>query len=162
MRLIDLAQPLRSRPLAAGTLAAMVVVVNFLLSVQMERTLQSFPFLLPLTGVTLVAFLAGRGSAIATAVLSGLVALVSMLRFGVRTFWAGGNAVPPRLHRSEVVPVLFLLALSVFMTVQAGPILGYLGRANDGIHRPQDYIERVLHAAPVAGAADVANGGEGA
>ncbi|MDN4055589.1 monovalent cation/H+ antiporter subunit D [Massilia sp. YIM B02763] len=98
----------------------------------------------------------------ALVILSGLVALVSMLRFGVRTFWAGGNAVPPRLHRSEVVPVLFLLALSVFMTVQAGPILGYLGRANDGIHRPQDYIERVLHAAPVAGAAAVANGGEGA
>jgi multicomponent K+:H+ antiporter subunit D len=85
----------------------------------------------------------------ALVILSGLMALLAMLRFGVRTFWAGATAVPPRLHRSEVVPVLFLLALSVFMTVQAGPIVDYLGRANDGIHRPRDYIERVLQAQPV-------------
>jgi multicomponent K+:H+ antiporter subunit D len=92
----------------------------------------------------------------ALVILSGLVTLISMLRFGVRTFWAGSVALPPRLHRSEVMPVLFLLALSVFMTVQAGPIFAYLGRANDGIHRPQDYIERVLHTAPVAAPAAVA------
>ena len=94
----------------------------------------------------------------ALVILSGLVAVISMLRFGVRTFWAGGAAVPPRLHRSEVMPVLFLLALSVFMTVQAGPIFDYLGRTNAGIHRPQDYIERVLHAAPVAGPAKTGEG----
>ncbi len=74
---------------------------------------------------------------------SGLVAVMAMLRFGVRTFWAT-KALPPRLHRSEVVPVVFLLALSGFMTVEAGPIFGYLGRASEGIHRPADYIERVL------------------
>ncbi len=74
---------------------------------------------------------------------SGLVAVMAMLRFGVRTFWAT-KAVPPKLHRSEVVPVVFLLALSGFMTVEAGPIFGYLGRASEGIHRPADYIERVL------------------
>jgi multicomponent K+:H+ antiporter subunit D len=74
---------------------------------------------------------------------SGLVAVMAMLRFGVRTFWAT-KSVPPRLHRSEVLPVVFLLALSGFMTVEAGPIFGYLGRASEGIHRPADYIERVL------------------
>jgi multicomponent K+:H+ antiporter subunit D len=85
---------------------------------------------------------------------SGLVAVLSMMRFGVRTFWAnsgaGASATPPRLHRSEVVPVVFLLALSVFMTVEAGPIFAYLGRASEGIHRPADYIGRVLGQPPVA------------
>jgi len=74
---------------------------------------------------------------------SGLVAVMAMLRFGVRTFWAT-RAAPPRLHRSEVAPVLFLLALSGVMTIEAGPIFGYLGRASAGIHRPADYIGRVL------------------
>ena len=80
----------------------------------------------------------------ALVILSGLVAIVSMMRFGVRTFWANGGAVPPRMHRSEVMPVLFLLLLSGFLTVQAGPVFGYLGRASAGIHRPGDYVARVL------------------
>jgi multicomponent K+:H+ antiporter subunit D len=78
---------------------------------------------------------------------SGLVAVMAMLRFGVRTFWANSaasKAAPPKLHRSEVAPVVFLLALSAVMTVEAGPIFGYLGRASAGIHRPADYIGRVL------------------
>ena len=37
-----------------------------------------------------------------------------------------------------------LLALSGVMTIEAGPIFGYLGRASAGIHRPADYIGRVL------------------
>jgi multicomponent K+:H+ antiporter subunit D len=82
---------------------------------------------------------------------SGLASVMALLRFGVRTFWvtsgaAGGaqKVVPPRLHRSEVMPVVFLLSLSALMTIQAGPIFGYLERASDGIHRPGDYIGRVL------------------
>jgi len=81
----------------------------------------------------------------ALVIASGLVAVLSMMRFGVRTFWATAGSAPPRLHRSEVLPVAFLLALSVFMTVQASPIFAYLGRASAGIHRPADYVERVLH-----------------
>jgi multicomponent K+:H+ antiporter subunit D len=89
---------------------------------------------------------------------SGLVAVTAMLRFGVRTFWAT-KSVPPRLHRSEVLPVVFLLALSGFMTVEAGPIFGYLGRASQGIHRPADYIERVLGHRAVPSAAAVSGAG---
>jgi len=88
---------------------------------------------------------------------SGLVAAMAMLRFGVRTFWAT-KAAPPRLHRSEVAPVLFLLALSGVMTIEAGPIFGYLGRASDGIHRPADYIGRVLGHPAVPSASSVAEG----
>jgi multicomponent K+:H+ antiporter subunit D len=78
---------------------------------------------------------------------SGLASVMALMRFGVRTFWAAGGtqaAIPPRLHRSEVMPVVFLLSLSALMTIEAGPIFGYLDRASEGIHRPGDYVGRVL------------------
>ena len=83
--------------------------------------------------------------------VSGLIAIISMLRFGVRTFWATPVATPPRLHLSEVTPITALLLLSVAMTVQARPLFDYLGRASADIHRPANYIERVLTAPAVPG-----------
>ena len=97
---------------------------------------------------------AGAWMLIALVLASGLVSVMAMLRFGVRTFWAT-RAAPPRLHRSEVIPVVFLLGLSAVMTVEAGPIFGYLGRAGAGIQRPADYVARVLGTAPVPGPATV-------
>ena len=91
-QLIDLAQPLRGRPAAAFAVAALLVVAQLAISAQAGRTLQSFPFLLPLTAVTSVAFFAGRWPAIATAVLSGLVAQYFVLP-PTRTFaltWPAG------------------------------------------------------------------------
>ena len=84
-------------------------------------------------------------------IVSGLIAVISMMRFGVRTFWASGATEPPKVHRSEVAPILFLLALSVLMTVQANPLFGYLTRASDDIHRPGGYIGRVLAEPTVPG-----------
>ncbi|MET0963985.1 MAG: monovalent cation/H+ antiporter subunit D [Noviherbaspirillum sp.] len=77
-------------------------------------------------------------------VLSGLATIISMMRFGVRTFWASGKVAPPRLQLTEAIPVSLLLLLCVLMTVQAGPIFDYLGRTSDGLHRPALYIQRVL------------------
>ena len=90
-------------------------------------------------------------SLMALIVLSGLIAVISMMRFGVRTFWANAGAEPPKLHRSEVAPVLFLLGLSVLMTVHANALFGYLGRASDDIHRPATYVQRVLGTPTVPG-----------
>jgi len=88
-------------------------------------------------------------------IVSGLIAVISMMRFGVRTFWASGATEPPKVHRSEVAPILFLLALSVLMTVQANPLFGYLTRASDDIHRPGGYIGRVLAEPTVPGPGSV-------
>jgi len=88
----------------------------------------------------------------ALVLVSGLVSVMALMRFGVRTFWAT-RAAPPALHLSEVLPVVFLLGLTAVMSVQASPILAYLGRASEGIHRPGDYVERVLRHAPVPGPA---------
>ena len=92
MKLIDFAQPLRGRPVAAYVLAAIVVVAQFVISDPAARTLSSFPFLLPLTGITLVAFLAGRGPAITAAVLSGLIAQYYVLPpfHSFRVVWPAG------------------------------------------------------------------------
>jgi len=83
--------------------------------------------------------------------VSGLISIISMLRFGVRTFWATPVVTPPRLHLSEVAPIAALLLLSVAMTVQARPLFDYLGRASADIHRPANYIERVLTEPAVPG-----------
>ena len=84
-------------------------------------------------------------------VLSGLAAIIAMMRFGVRTFWAAGKVLPPPLRLTEVAPVSLLLAACVVMTVQAGPILGYLGRASGDLHQPGLYIRSVLSAPVVPG-----------
>jgi len=96
----------------------------------------------------------------ALVLVSGLVSVMALMRFGVRTFWAT-RAAPPALHLSEVLPVVFLLGLTAVMSAQASPILSYLGRASEGIHRPGDYVERVLRQAPVPGpqAGQVHDGG---
>jgi multicomponent K+:H+ antiporter subunit D len=77
-------------------------------------------------------------------VLSGLATIIAMLRFGVRTFWAAGTVAPPRLQMTEAAPVTLLLLLCGAMTVQAGPVLAYLGRASEGLHQPANYVGRVL------------------
>lgn len=88
-------------------------------------------------------------SLMALIILSGLVAIVSLMRFGVRTFWAAEIVGPPRLHTAEVMPVAALLLVSVVLTIQAQPVFSYLARAGADIHRPQLYIDAVLGTQPV-------------
>jgi multicomponent K+:H+ antiporter subunit D len=80
--------------------------------------------------------------------VSGLVAIISLTRFGVRTFWAT-SVVPPRLRVMEVMPVGLLLLSSMALTLQAGPAFDYLARASADLHRPLGYVDPVL-AAPMA------------
>ena len=81
---------------------------------------------------------------------SGMIAIVSLMRFGVRTFWSADAIAPPRLHTAEVMPVAALLVVSVVLTTQAQPLLDYLGRASADIHRPGLTIDRVLRTPPVS------------
>jgi len=82
--------------------------------------------------------------------LSGMAAIIALMRFGVRTFWASG-AVNARLKFSEAVPVALLLGCCVFLTLQAGPVFAYLERASADLHRPALYIETVLSEPVVPG-----------
>ncbi|THF61165.1 monovalent cation/H+ antiporter subunit D [Pseudothauera rhizosphaerae] len=84
---------------------------------------------------------------------SGLAAIIALMRFGVRTFWAAGAVMPPRLQPTEVLPVGLLLLLCVGLTVAAGPVFGYLERTSADLHRPGQYIDSVLSAPVVPGVA---------
>jgi multicomponent K+:H+ antiporter subunit D len=76
-------------------------------------------------------------------ILSGLAALVSVGRAGIRVFWAEGARVP-RVRVIEIAPVLALLALCLALTVAAGPAMRYAQDVAQALHAPRHYIESVL------------------
>ncbi len=86
---------------------------------------------------------------IALIILSGLAAIIALMRLGVRIFWASGAVTPPRLQVSEAAPVSALVLLCVLLTLQAGTVFDYLGRTVDGLSRGADYQARVLGEPPV-------------
>ena len=76
-------------------------------------------------------------------ILSGLGALIALLRFGMRRFWA--EAVPaPRILALEVVPVLMLLAMILLMTIRADAVLSYTRVTAQTLLNPAIYRETVL------------------
>lgn len=86
----------------------------------------------------------------ALVILSGMAAIIALMRFGVRTFWSITAPIPPRITLTEGLPVLALLLLAVSMTFAAGPVRGYLDRVAADQNNPQRYIQQVL-TTPVAG-----------
>ena len=72
MNIMRLAQPVRARLWAGYGLALLLTLVAFAGFELFPGVLHDFPFLLPVTGVTIVAFLGGMGPAILTAALSEL------------------------------------------------------------------------------------------
>ncbi|MCW5576282.1 MAG: monovalent cation/H+ antiporter subunit D [Burkholderiales bacterium] len=83
-------------------------------------------------------------------IAAGLAAIISLMRFGVRTFWATAIDVPPKLRFSEAIPIGMLLILCVALTAGAGGMLDYLGCTADGLLHGGQYAERVLAEPPVA------------
>lgn len=83
---------------------------------------------------------------IALLVLSGLAALLTLSRVGIRTFWAPVDAVVPRILVVEVVPVIFLLSLTLVLSVQGGPVMRYMQDTARAVHAPSSYVEGVLTA----------------
>ena len=90
-------------------------------------------------------------SILALVIISGLAAIISLMRFGVRTFWAAADAKAPRLQLSEAAPISVLLLLCITISMAAGPTLGYMDRTSATLHEPQHYIERVLNNPAVPG-----------
>ena len=85
-------------------------------------------------------------------ILSGLAAMIAMVRAGIRTFWAPaeGPAVP-RVRLIEIMPVAFLLVLCVGMSIEGGPLMRYMDATAQSLHTPSAYIEDVLEAPRVEG-----------
>jgi multicomponent K+:H+ antiporter subunit D len=79
-------------------------------------------------------------------ILSGLAALVAMMRSGIRIFWAPLEVIIPRVLVVEVAPIVALLALCMVLAVQGGAVLSYTDAAAQALHAPSSYIQSVLGA----------------
>ncbi len=84
-------------------------------------------------------------------ILSGIAALISMTRVGIRTFWSSIEGTVPRVLVIEIVPVMFLLALTLVLTVQAGPAMQYMDTTIRTLSKPSIYIDAVNNALPIKG-----------
>lgn len=83
-----------------------------------------------------------------TAILlaSGLSALIAMSRAGIRSFWAPDDPPVSPVLVVEIAPVIALLALTLAMTVEAGPVMRFMHDTAVSLHQPSAYIENVLGA----------------
>jgi len=81
---------------------------------------------------------------VAVIIGSGLFAMVSLLRAGIRAFWAPIEGVVPRVLVVEFAPVAILLTLCGCMAVFAGPLMRYAEETAAYLHAPAVYISDVL------------------
>ncbi|GLR50841.1 monovalent cation/H+ antiporter subunit D [Shinella yambaruensis] len=79
-------------------------------------------------------------------ILSGLAALISMTRAGIRTFWASMEGTVPRVLVMEMAPVMLLIALTLALTIKAGPAMGYMEETIRNLQQPAVYIDAVINA----------------
>lgn len=80
----------------------------------------------------------------AVVIVSGLAALIALVREGIRTFWASEEEELPSVPLVELVPVIVLLSLTVVMTVKAGPVMRYMEATATSLHHPHVYVRGVL------------------
>ena len=80
---------------------------------------------------------------------SGFLALITLSRSGMRLFWNQPHAALPALPAVEVVPVVLLLAASVALTVQAGPVMQHAVATAEGLFAPHAYRRAVQAAEQV-------------
>lgn len=76
-------------------------------------------------------------------ILSGVASLIAMTRVGIRTFWGSLEGTVPRVLVIELTPVMFLLALTLLLTVRAGPAMQYMDTTIRTLANPSSYIEAV-------------------
>jgi multicomponent K+:H+ antiporter subunit D len=89
-------------------------------------------------------------------ILSGLAALIALLRIGIQTFWVPAEEEVPEVLLIEIAPVIALLAVTVGITVEAGPVMRYMEATADALQRPEVYVRGVLDAPRIAGQTDQA------
>lgn len=86
---------------------------------------------------------------VALLILSGLSAMIAMVRAGIRTFWSPIEGTVPRVLVMEIAPVAFLLTLCLMMTIQAGSMMRYMDATAQSLHTPSGYVQGVMSAPAV-------------
>ena len=82
---------------------------------------------------------------------TGLLALIALTRAGILHFWATYDRAAPKLRVLEGLPIVFLLGGCAAMTLQAGPVMGYMQATAEALHTPQLYVRAVMSARPIPG-----------
>jgi multicomponent K+:H+ antiporter subunit D len=82
-------------------------------------------------------------------IFSGIAALISMTRAGIRTFWGSIEGAVPRVLVVELVPVMLLLSLTLALTILAGPAMTYMDTTIRTLANPSAYIDAVRNASVV-------------
>lgn len=85
---------------------------------------------------------------VALMIATGLLALLSLVRAGIRHFWATEEQNSPSLRVAEGLPIAVLLACCVALTVQGGQLMGYTQRAADALLAPDVYVRSVMGTQP--------------
>jgi multicomponent K+:H+ antiporter subunit D len=93
---------------------------------------------------------------VALVILSGLAALIAMMRTGIRTFWAPLEVIVPRVRVVEVAPIVLLIGLCLALTVEGGAVIRYTDATARALHVPADYIGGVLQTGAKAGSVKAA------
>ncbi len=89
---------------------------------------------------------------VALLIVSGLAAMITLLRNGINIFWLPLDNEVPRVRVVEIMPILLLLGLCLALTVFAGPAMGFMEAAAGYLHSGTSYVEAVLGPAAGGGA----------
>ena len=100
-------------------------------------------------GATGVPPTAGVWTLVVLVILSGVAALIAMTRAGIRTFWTSIEGTVPRVLVIELVPVMFLLFLTLALTLQAGSAMRYMDTTIRTLSNPAIYIDAVKNAVAI-------------
>lgn len=84
-----------------------------------------------------------RWAVVVVMIASSLVALLVLVRTGVRYFWAPQGRAAPRLAVIECLPIGGLVAAVVWITVAAGPMLRYTTVAAEHVLDASEYVQAV-------------------
>lgn len=85
---------------------------------------------------------------VALMIITGLLALLSLVRAGIRHFWATEEQNSPSLRVVEGLPIALLLACCVALTMRGGELMGYTQRAADALLAPDVYVRSVMGTQP--------------
>jgi multicomponent K+:H+ antiporter subunit D len=85
-------------------------------------------------------------SFLALLLLSGFLTLVALSRAGIRYFWTQPMSSMPALRALEVLPVAALLAASVALSIEAGPVMRHAGDTAHNLLTATAYRQAVMGA----------------
>ena len=116
-------------------LAGLPPLAGFIGKFAMLSALQDAPVISP-----------ANWSFLALLLLSGFLTLVALSRAGIRYFWTQPLSSMPALRALEVFPVAALLAASVALSIEAGPVMHHASDTAKGLYKPQAYRNAVMGA----------------